>query len=358
LGPVKDIIFMHIPDGYLSPQTYTAAYAVAVPTWVLASRKLNRTLRSRQAPLLALSAAFCFVIMMFNIPFPGGTSGHAVGAVLVAVLLGPWAACVAVTTALVIQAVWFQDGGITCIGANSINMAMIMPFVGYAIYRLIAGSSNATSSRRWIGAAVGGYIGLNVAALSAGVMFGIQPLLFHDAAGRSLYSPYSLRISVPAMCLTHLLAFGIVEALVTGAVVAYIQRTDPSLLYGVSHTEITKTGKTKIGVRLLAGFAALIALSPLGLILPAKLGGGTAWGEWSREEITKLVGYVPSGMTRMSHLWKAPMPDYAFRGQESAPLHALSVSYLVSAIVGVALIVFVVVLIAKGIGRRDNSDPS
>jgi cobalt/nickel transport system permease protein len=225
---------MHIPDGYLGPETYIATYIAAAPFWAVASRKLNQTLRHRQVPLLALSAAFSFVIMMFNVPIPGGTTGHAVGGVLVAILLGPWAACIAVSVALIVQALLFGDGGITCIGANCLNMAVIMPFVGYGVYRLIAGKSAATSTRRWIGAAIGGYAGINVAAISAAIMFGIQPILERDAAGHALYAPYPLAVAVPAMALEHLLVFGVVEAVVTGLVVMYLQRADVSLLYGVT----------------------------------------------------------------------------------------------------------------------------
>ena len=217
---------MHIPDGYLSPQTYAAAYVAVAPFWIAASRKLGRTLRSRQVPLLALSAAFSFVIMMFNIPIPGGTTGHAVGSVLVAILLGPWAACVAVSIALIVQAVVFGDGGITCVGANCLNMAVVMPFVGYGVYRLIAWRSDAGSPRRWIGGAIAGYVGLNAAAVAAGVEFGIQPMIAHDAAGHALYAPYALNIALPAMALEHLLVFGLAEAVVTGLVVAYAQRSD------------------------------------------------------------------------------------------------------------------------------------
>ena len=228
---------MHIPDGYLGPQTYGAAYAVTAPFWVIASRRINRTLRSRQVPMLALGAAFSFLIMMFNVPIPGGTTGHAVGAVLVAVLLGPWAACIAVSVALIVQAVLFGDGGITAIGANCLNMAVIMPFVGYGVYRLVSGRSEATSRRRWIGAAVGGYIGLNAAALATAIEFGIQPMLAHDAAGHALYAPYPLSVAVPVMAAEHLLLFGFVEAIVTGMVVAYLQRADASLLGGIPPSE-------------------------------------------------------------------------------------------------------------------------
>ena len=224
---------MHIPEGYLGPQTYIAGYAVMVPVWALASRYLNKSLRARQVPLLAQGAAFSFLIMMFNVPIPGGTSGHAVGAVLVAVLLGPWAACVAVSVALVVQALVFGDGGVTAIGANCFNMAFVMPFAGYAIYRLVAGRSDARSSRRWIGAGIGAYVGLNLAALCTGIEFGIQPLLAHDLAGTPLYAPYPLQVAVPAMLFTHLALFGFIEAVATSLVVAYLQRTEPRLIVGV-----------------------------------------------------------------------------------------------------------------------------
>ncbi len=231
---------MHIPDGYLGPQTYAVAYAIATPFWIVASRKLNKALRSRQVPLLALSAAFSFVIMMFNVPIPGGTTGHAVGAVLIAVLLGPWAACIAVSIAIIVQAVVFGDGGITSIGANCLNMAVIMPFVGYGVYILIAGRSDARSRLRWIGAAIGGYVGLNAAAVATGFEFGIQPAIASDVTGNALYAPYPLSVAVPVMALGHLLVFGLVEAVVTGLVIAYLQKADASLIQGDS--EDSKNG--------------------------------------------------------------------------------------------------------------------
>ena len=108
------------------------------------------------------------------------------------------------------------------------------------------------------------------------------------------------------------------------------------------------------GAKLWIGLAVLIALSPLGLIIPAKFGAGSAWGEWSAEELDKLVGYVPAGMSRISELWKAPLPDYAFKGQESAPMHALSVSYILSAVLGVAAVVGLTILIGRILARREE----
>jgi cobalt/nickel transport system permease protein len=221
---------MHIPDGYLGPQTYGLLYGVMVPIWALASKLVRKTLRQRQVPLLALASAFSFVVMMFNIPIPGGSTGHAVGGVIVTILLGPWAALIAISIALVIQALLFGDGGITAIGANCFNMAFVMPMVGYLIYRLISKGAATTSRRRWIAGAVAGYIGLNVAAATTAVMFGLQPLLEKGPDGRPLYFPYPLEVAVPVMAAQHLLFFGIVEAVLTALLVIYFQRSDPMIL--------------------------------------------------------------------------------------------------------------------------------
>lgn len=221
---------MHIPDGYLGPTTSGVMYAAMLPIWTVASAIVKKTLRQKQVPLLAIAAAFSFVVMMFNIPIPAGTTGHATGAVLAAILLGPWAACIAVTVALVVQALLFGDGGITAIGANCFNMAFIQVFVGYYLYKLISGSAKAVSARRVTAAFIAAYIALNIAALSTAIMFGIQPLLHRGAQGQSLYCPYGLNVAIPAMLGEHLLIFGWVEALVTALVVKYLQKQDPSLL--------------------------------------------------------------------------------------------------------------------------------
>jgi cobalt/nickel transport system permease protein len=221
---------MHIPDGYLGPATCVAGFAAMAPVWTIASNKVKKTLQARQVPLLAIGAAFSFVVMMFNVPIPGGSTGHAVGGALVAILLGPWAACIAVSVALVIQALLFGDGGITAIGANCFNMAFVLPFVGYYVYRLISGGSANTSVRRVVAAGIGGYVGLVVASLCAGLEFGIQPLLHHTAGGKALYCPYGLAIAVPAMVGEHMLIFGWVELIATALVVKFLQKQEPSLL--------------------------------------------------------------------------------------------------------------------------------
>lgn len=220
---------MHIPDGYLSPQTYGALYAAVVPIWAIASRNLKRTLKQREIPLLAVGAAFSFVIQMFNIPVPGGTTGHAVGGVVIAILLGPWAAFVALSVVLVIQALLFGDGGITSLGANIFNIAFIVPFSGYYVYRLLCLGASASSRREIAAAGAGGFVGLLAGAAATGFELGIQPLIAHTPQGQPLYAPYPLNIALPAILLEHLLLLGWLEGVITATVIAFLRKTEPSL---------------------------------------------------------------------------------------------------------------------------------
>lgn len=220
---------VHIPDAYLGPYTWGGAYAVMVPIWAAAAGKVGRTLRSSQVPLLAMGSAFVFVVMMLNIPV-GPTSGHATGAVLLAVLVGPWASVIAISVALAIQALLFGDGGILSLGANCFNLAFVMPFAGYLIYQAISGRCPISSRRRTLAAAAAGYLALNLAAVSTAVMLGIQPALHHTASGQPLYCPFPLKVTVPVMAGEHLLVFGWAEAALTGLAVAYFQRAQPDLL--------------------------------------------------------------------------------------------------------------------------------
>jgi cobalt/nickel transport system permease protein len=221
---------MHIPDGYLSPQTYIPLYGVSVAFWALSLKKIKKELSHKHIPYLAMAAAFSFLIMMFNIPIPGGTTGHAVGAGIIAILLGPWAAVLAVSVVLIIQAIIFGDGGITAIGANCFNMAVVMPFISYWTFRLITGKQK-DGTRFYIAAFLAGYVGLSVAAVITGVEFGIQPLIAAGPDGVPLYAPYPLSIAVPAMAIEHLAIFGIFEGLVTAMILKYFMKNESESVF-------------------------------------------------------------------------------------------------------------------------------
>jgi len=220
---------VHIPDGYLAPAVSLALALPTVPVWAIATQKVKKVLNNRTVPLLAIFSALSFTVMMFNVPVPGGTTAHGVGGTLIAVVLGPWAAAIAVSTALILQALFFGDGGVLAIFANCLNMGIILPFVGYGSYRLLATGSPLLSTRRAVAAGIGAYVGITVAALAVGVELGIEPALFSQN-GHAMYSPYGLREAVPAMVLAHAFGASIVEGLITGLGVAYLQRRHPEYL--------------------------------------------------------------------------------------------------------------------------------
>ncbi len=336
---------MHIPENYLSPATCAVMGAAMVPVWVHAVRRVNRDLPKEKMPLLGVGASFSFLSMMFNVPLPGGTTGHAVGGTLIAILFGPDAACIAISIALLLQAVIFGDGGILSFGANCFNMAFVLPYAGYGIYSLIQKASGKKDRHgiSYAAAAIGSYAGINLAALCTAIEFGIQPILFHDAAGNALYCPYGLSVSIPAMMIPHLLVAGIVEAAFTIAILAFVRKTSPDLLYG----DATKT-HTKSHVPLFALIAILIAASPAGL-----LAQGTAWGEWGADEISAIVtngktlGYTPQGLSKGWTL-QALLPDYAVSGFNEI------IGYILSAIIGTALLIIFFKLLSIPVKKKEK----
>jgi cobalt/nickel transport system permease protein len=280
--------------------------------------------------------------MMFNLPLPGGTTGHAVGVAIAAIVLGPWGSILAISVALVIQAIFFGDGGITAIGANCFNMAIVGSLVAYAVYRLLAGRAPIESPRRVVAAAIAGYAAINASALIAALEFGIQPVLFHDASGTPLYAPYPLHIAVPAMMIGHLTIAGLAETIVSGGVVAYLQRAEPALLKTTAPGASVR-GEVISMRPLWIALAVLLILTPLGI-----LAAGAAWGEWvpedfstpqTRQRIAAASGnqappaHAPAGLQKLATVWTAPMPRYAPPMLKSAQL-----GYILSAMLGIGLI--------------------
>lgn len=331
---------MHIPDGYLSPQTTAAFTVVMLPLWWQSARSVRKVVKSRYVPMLALGAAFSFVIMMFNIPIPNGTTAHAIGGALIAVLLGPWAACVAISIALLIQALFFGDGGMLAFPVNAFNMGILLPFVAYGIYKLIAGDSALTSGRRVWAAAIGAYVGINASALATAIEFGIQPELFHKADGTPLYSPFHLSQAIPAMMIPHLVVAGFVEAAVTAGVLAYLQRANVPVLrinapkVALTPAEVQRKQVSPIKAGLVA-LGIMAVLSPLGLLAPGGAFGEDAPGNLDLAKY-KLQA-VPEGLQKYSNFWgKTLLPGYGDGG---------AWQYILSAVIGVV----VIGLVAAGI---------
>lgn len=298
---VIERIDMHIPDGYLSPVFSLGTGLATVPMWGVAVNRVRSVLNQRTVPLLAIFSAFAFTIMMFNIPVPGGTTAHAVGGTLIAIVLGPWAAVIGVSTALIIQALFFGDGGVLAIFANCLNMGVILPFVGYFCYRLLAGRSSLLSTRRVWAAGIGSYLAISVAALAVGIELGVQPLLFHQG-DHPLYSPYSLQVAIPAMLLSHMFGAALVEALVTAFGLAYIQKNYPryltSLRHVVSERDVVEGEAQPLSLRWIFAvglLAVLVILFVVGLLTGhgnvARLFGAD-WSSVNWHDVMVMLLYV------------------------------------------------------------------
>ena len=314
---------MHIPENYLSPETCAVMAILAAPVVIACTKRIKNKLSPQELPLLGVGAAVSFLLMMFSIPVPGGTSAHAVGGTLLAALLGPEAAVLSVASALLIQAVFFGDGGILALGANIFNMAVLMPLVGYGLYSLLK-----RALPNVVALAIGAYAGINAAAFMAAIEFGIQPMLFHDPAGLALYAPYPLSIAIPAMMIPHLTIAGLAEVIFTVGIYSFVHGKD--------------TGTISIKNKVLYGIMGLlVVLCPLGLLTEA-----TAWGEWGTDEIVDVaeggsaLGYVPQGMEQ-GFSWESPLADYAFPGMPDVT------GYILSAVIGIALLVIVYRVIGK-----------
>jgi cobalt/nickel transport system permease protein len=338
---------MHIPDGYLSPASCAALYGLSACGWYASLRRIKRTLAARTIPLISVFAAFSFVVMMFNLPLPGGTTGHPLGVTVAAIVLGPAGSILAVSIALAIQALFFGDGGITTLGANCFNMAIVGSLTAYGMYRLMSARSAPGSRRRVLAAAVAGYFAINCAALLAAIELGIQPAWFHDASGTPLYAPYPLHVAIPAMMIGHLTFAGGAEALIAAGLVAYLQRADIGLLRGIRRFPglpepfVPGAIESASPARLWGVVGFLMLCTPLGI-----LAAGTAWGEWSSSELATRAQIqaasgnhgappsVPAGLQKLSAVWTAPFPGYAPRFIKSAPF-----GYFLSAMFGVGLVV-------------------
>ncbi len=205
---------MHLPDGSLSPPVWIAGDLVAAGALGWASRRAAKQLTDRQVPLMGVLGAFVFAAQMVNFPLPGGTSGHLVGGVLLAVLLGPAVSSVVIFCVLVIQALLFQDGGLTVLGPNFIAMGLMGTLIGWSVHRAIAGQ--ATGARRYVAIFVAAWVAVEAGSLL--IALGLW------ASGTAPLVPV-----LAAMGSVHAL-IGVAEGLITVAAVRFLVAARPELL--------------------------------------------------------------------------------------------------------------------------------
>ena len=275
---------MHIPDGFIDGKTAATAAALSAIGVGLALRRVKRELPPRRAPLLGLAAAFLFAAQMVNFPVAGGTSGHLVGGTLVATLLGPSAAAVVVTTVLIVQCFLFQDGGVTALGANVFNMAILNSVVGYLIYRTVC--------HRLAGIR-GQVTAIAFAAWCATVLAAIS------CAGELAWSdtiPWS--VAFPAMATIHMF-IGVGEGLISALVFLAVYRARPDLI-----TETASAGQPqRLGE--LVRYGLLVTLGVAVFVAPF----ACSWPD-GLDSVAEKFGFSH----KMTALLPAPAPNYLVPG--------------------------------------------
>jgi cobalt/nickel transport system permease protein len=208
---------MHLPDGLMDPEVWIAGWIVALAVIGLAVMKIGKRLDEKTIPLMAVLAAGIFVAQMLNFPIVGGATGHLIGAALATILLGPWAAMLIITVILVIQGLVFGDGGVTTLGLNILNMAIIAPVVTWGVLRL-AGKKGQN-----VGIPIAAWTSVFVAATVCALELSLSYSLSGGAYGIIGTAAF------PTMMGYHLF-IGIGEAIITTGIIVYVSRVAPEML--------------------------------------------------------------------------------------------------------------------------------
>jgi cobalt/nickel transport system permease protein len=316
---------MHIPDGFLDAKTLAVTTGLAAVGVTVAVRQARTQLPPKKVPLLGVTAAFVFAAQMVNFPIAGGTSGHLIGGVLAAVLLGPSGAVLVMTAVLTLQCLLFADGGLLALGANIFNMGMVGGVGGYYVYRAV---------RRAIGAR-GPIVAVAVAAWCGTVMSAIA-----TAGELSLSGVVPWSVGVLAMAGVHVV-MGAGEALITTLVVLAIDRTRPEILAdGPAALPPRGTGET-VAFGLVISLGLGMFISPIASTWPDGL-----------EKVAAALGFL--GRAVKTPLFPSPIPDYILPGIAS-PAWATAVA----GGIGTTVVFLVVFVIARLIAprRRETAGP-
>lgn len=297
---------MHIPDGFLSTLVSLVLWAATIVVVAIALRRVGRDLGERQVPLMGVLAAAIFAGQMLNFPVAGGTSGHLMGAALAAILLGPWAAVIVLTTVVGVQALVFQDGGLLALGANIFNMGIVGVAVAYFAYRTFLKVSGGRTWGVFAGGFAAAWLSIFVAALGAALQLAISGT-----------SPAN--IAVPAMGGIHAL-IGLGEGLITLGALAFLYAARRDLFQpGVAAPK----GGAAVWLFGLGIAVLLTMLSPLASANPDGL-------EWVADQ----KGFLETARDPIYNL----IPDYVFPGLSNEAM-----ATIVAGIIGV-LLVFAVAL--------------
>jgi cobalt/nickel transport system permease protein len=315
---------MHIPDGFLDAKTAGATAVFSFIGLGTSLRHASRHLPARKIPLIGLAAAFVFVAQMLNFPVASGTSGHLLGATLAAVLLGPAAAVIVMSTVLIVQALLFADGGILSLGANVFNMAVVGPLAGYGVYRLL---------RVIFRGEYGRLVSVSVASWFSTVMAAIF------CAGELAWSgTVAWSAAFPAMAVVHM-ATGLGEAVITMLVIASIARARPELLHDTIPAATVEERSTGFVLVALLVIGLLLLVAPHASELPDGL-----------EKVASSLGFEHRAQAGPNV--PAPLEEYRLPGTESG-----SKGTVVAGLIGAIAVMALSLVLARVLVPRSRTLP-
>lgn len=275
---------MHIPDGFLDARTAIVTTALAAGALGFALRHTRLNLPVKKIPLLGLASAFVFAAQMINFPILGGTSGHAIGATMAAILLGPSAAMIVISSVLIVQCFLFADGGVTALGANILNMGLVSGVGGWLAYWLM---TRVNQNLKWRIAAAG--IAAWIGTVAASAACAMELAISHTS---------ELALVFPLMTGLHML-IGIGEALITALVLMTVARTRPELIVADQTTSSTSSRVMPVVVYgMIASMGIAMGLSQFASELPDGL-----------DHSAEQLNFAEQGKA----ITPAPMPDYSIR---------------------------------------------
>jgi len=304
---------MHVPDGFLDARTLISAAGLAAVGLGLALREVRRHLPARRVPLIGLAAAFIFAAQMLNFPVAAGTSGHLIGAALASVLLGPAAAIVAMTAVLLLQALMFADGGITALGANVLNLAVIAPLVAYAVYSAVGRLAGESLQGTLLATGFAAWCSTMAAALACAAQLAASGVV---AWGTVL----------AAMGGVHMV-IGLGEAVITMLIVAVVARARPELIAPAATAAAPPRHRAAVAYGAMLSIGLMILLAPFASSLPDGL-----------EHVAERFGFAESAIAAQPAL----LPDYTVVPlAEASPWLATVAAGAIGALVAFAVAWFV-----------------
>lgn len=328
------VVAMHAPDGFLNPGTAVVTAIISVVVVGISLRQSRQQLKDKAIPLAGITAAFIFAAQMFNFPVAAGTTGHLLGGALAAILLGPSVGTIVVAIVVVVQALAFADGGLTALGYNVLNMAIIPAYGGYAVFRIL---------RRVFPRTSGGVIGSTGLASWASVVMAAVAFSIEWLFGAS--APISFDDVFVAMVGVHAL-IGIGEGIISALAVGAVMASRPDLVYGARDLEQSQLAETRVGTRTFVLGGLLVAL-----VFATVISQFAVDSPDGLEAVAEDTGFIDSGQ---SHgLADSIFADYATAGITNERL-----SLAVAGVVGTLVTLLVVGGIFVGVRESRGRDPA